>query len=82
MGRSLEFYYPSVLERKDHYLVNSVLIEFGARNVTEPNEKHVIRPYLANHVDNVSLPTANISALSPLRTFWEKSYISACRMPS
>ncbi|MBU0744156.1 MAG: nucleotidyl transferase AbiEii/AbiGii toxin family protein [Gammaproteobacteria bacterium] len=71
-GENLRIYYPSVFEKESHYLANSVLIEFGGRNVTDPSEVHIVRPYIADYVENLKLPTATISVLSPLRTFWEK----------
>lgn len=70
-GEKLYIYYPSVFDHKvDNYVKNNVLIEFGGSNKTEPNEEHVVKPYL--HLDGVAFPTAKVSVYSPLRTFWEK----------
>jgi hypothetical protein len=52
---------------------NSVLIEFGGRNITEPNEEHVVRPDIAEHVAELEFPQPAVSVLSPTRTFWEKA---------
>ena len=43
-GEQLRVHYPTVLETPEDYVGNSVLIEFGGRNITEPNEEHEVRP--------------------------------------
>lgn len=73
-GEKMRIYYPSVLEDiRDDYLSNSILIEFGGRNITEPNQEHVIRPYLTDVVQELEFPKAAVTVLSPARTFWEKA---------
>ena len=49
-GEQMRMHYPSVLEVPGDYVGNSVLIEFGGRNITEPNEEHEVRPDIAEHV--------------------------------
>lgn len=71
-GDSIRIYYPTVFAALDNYLSHSILIEFGARNITEPNEIHVIKPYLADHIKGFELSAAKVNVLSPLKTFWEK----------
>lgn len=39
-----------LLDAPGNDIGNSVLIEFGGRNITEPNEEHVVRPDIAEHV--------------------------------
>jgi Nucleotidyl transferase AbiEii toxin, Type IV TA system len=58
-------------------------LEFGGRNITEPNEEHVIQPDIANQLPQLSFPSARVSVLSPLRTFWEKTTLMyvACQRP-
>lgn len=51
----------------------SVLLEFGGRNVTTPNEEHLLRPYVAAIVPDLQFPEATVLVLSPSRTFWEKA---------
>ncbi len=71
-GEKLYFKYPSALSGDvDSYIADSVLIEFGGTNKTEPNEQHIITPYLA--ADGLVLPKANVVVYSPVRTFWEKA---------
>jgi hypothetical protein len=52
---------------------NRVLIEFGDRNITEPNEEHEVRPDIADHIAELEFPRSTVSVLSPARTFWEKA---------
>ena len=52
---------------------NSVLIEFGGRNITEPNAEHNIEPDIAPYVTSLAFPRSTVSVLSPARTFWEKA---------
>jgi hypothetical protein len=70
-GEKLYIYYPTVFEpRTDSYVMDSVLIEFGGTNKTEPNEEYVVKPYL--DFEGLTFPTAKVLVFSPLRTFWEK----------
>lgn len=72
-GEKLRFHYPSVLDGTDVYLGDSVLIEFGGRNITEPNEEHKIAPEIAALVPELDFPVADVTVLAPARTFWEKA---------
>ncbi len=72
-GEQMRMHYPSVLEVPGDYVGNSVLIEFGGRNITEPNEEHEVRPDIAEHVAELDFPRSTVSVLSPARTFWEKA---------
>ena len=72
-GEQLRVHYPTVLEAPGDYMGNSVLIEFGGRNITEPNEEHEVRPDVAEYVAELDFPRSNVSVLSPARTFWEKA---------
>lgn len=72
-GEQLRVHYATALESKGDYVGNSVLVEFGGRNVTEPNEDHDVRPDIAGHLAELDFPVAQVSVLSPARTFWEKA---------
>jgi hypothetical protein len=72
-GEQLRVYYPTALDKPGDYVGNSVLIEFGGRNLTEPNEEHEVRPDIAEHVAELDFPRSLVSVLSPARTFWEKA---------
>lgn len=61
-------------ENNARYLRDHVLIEFGARNSTEPCVKHQIAPYIANSSAlGVAMPVGTVNVLSPLRTYFEKA---------
>lgn len=64
----MRIYYPSVFGDGE-----TVLVEFGGRNTTEPNEQFSLRPYLAQEIKELEFPSAKVRVLSPLRTFWEKA---------
>jgi hypothetical protein len=72
-GEKLRVHYPTVLEAPGNYMGNSVLIEFGGRNISEPNEEHEVRPDIAEFVADLEFPHSTIRVLSPVRTFWEKA---------
>ncbi len=72
-GEQLRVHYPSALEPSGNYFGNSVLVEFGGRNITEPSETYQIRPDIANTLTELAFPLAPARVLSPSRTFWEKA---------
>jgi len=72
-GEKLTVSYPSAVENFDEYLPPNILIEFGGRNSTLPQEKIKITPDVAEYVSQISWPSALVSVLSPARTFWEKA---------
>lgn len=72
-GEQMRVHYPSVMDAAGDYVGNSVLVEFGGRNITEPNEEHLVRPDIAEHVTTLEFPGSQVSVLSPARTFWEKA---------
>lgn len=72
-GEKLWIHYPSAVEINNGYLQSSILIEFGGRNVIDPNQRHGVSPYIAELVSGLELPAAEVVVLSPERTFWEKA---------
>lgn len=72
-GEQMRIHYPTVLDSRPDYVGNSVLVEFGGRNITEPNEDHEIRPDISEHITELDFPTSRVTVLSPVRTFWEKA---------
>ena len=73
-GEKLRIHYPSVFAASpERYLAPSVLIEFGGRNITEPNEQHIVSPYIAASLPDLKFPEAKITALALSRSFWEKA---------
>ena len=72
-GETVRFAYPSAVEAPDSYVASEVLLEFGGRNVIDPNERHAIVPDIAALTDGLDYPAATVTVLSPARTFWEKA---------
>lgn len=66
------------------YIRPEVILEFGGRNSTEPNELHTVGAYLDGLYPAVSFPSARVAVLSPVRTFWEKATLVhlECNKPS
>ena len=67
-GEKLFIPYPSRFGKDE-----SVLLEFGGRNVILPNEDRHLRPYIAAELPDLEFPEAIVQVLSPRRTFWEKA---------
>lgn len=72
-GEQMRLHYPTALETRGDYLGSSVLLEFGGRNITEPNEEHEVRPDIAAHIAELVFPSSRVRVLTPARTFWEKA---------
>lgn len=72
-AEELRLYYPSAVENDDSYLRPNILLEFGGRNATLPQDIVTITPDIAEYVKAVGFPVAEVTVLSPMRTFWEKA---------
>lgn len=72
-AEKLWLYYRSAVENTDAYLRPNVLIEFGGRNATLPQDTMTIVPDVTAHVQELVFPSAQVAVLSPMRTFWEKA---------
>jgi len=72
-GEKLHIRYSSLINDTNDYLASHVLVEFGGRNTTKPNEKHSVCPDIAASIPDLLFPTAEVNVLSPIRTFWEKA---------
>ena len=83
-GEELRVSYPSAFATRKSYVEDSVLLEFGGRNTTLPNETHLIVPYAAAHTENLEFPKAEVVVLSPRRSFWEKATMihAECHRPA
>ncbi len=72
-GESIHVYYPAMAADAKGYLRDHVLVEFGGRNIIDPNAVHTIQPDIAGMFEGVAFPKADgVVVLSPARTFWEK----------
>jgi hypothetical protein len=72
-GERVRLLYPSGLGVGAAYLGDWILLEFGGRNVTEPNGPHRIDPAIAAELPSLRFPEAEVMVLAPERTFWEKA---------
>ena len=72
-GETIRFAYPSAVEEPSYYVRSEVRLEFGGRNVIDPNEQHAIVPDMAALAPDLDYPAAAVTVLSPARTFWEKA---------
>jgi Nucleotidyl transferase AbiEii toxin, Type IV TA system len=70
---NIVLFYPTKLETENEYIEDSIKLEFGGRNSTEPNIGSEIEPDIAPSIPKLQFPRAHISVLSPQRTFWEKA---------
>lgn len=72
-GESIHVYYPTMSVDAKGYLRDHVLVEFGGRNIIDPNAVHSIQPDIAELFKSINFPKAEqVVVLSPARTFWEK----------
>tara|TARA_R110001599_G_scaffold86669_1_gene232171 strand:- start:2264 stop:3133 length:870 start_codon:yes stop_codon:yes gene_type:complete len=72
-GESIHINYPAIAAEAKGYLRDHVLVEFGGRNIIEPNAVHSIQPDIAEQFEGIAFPKAEqVVVLSPARTFWEK----------
>lgn len=72
-GQSIYLAYPSVIENGNEYLQPVVRLEFGGRNVIDPNARHKVEPYVKEVTQEVAYPDPEVTVLSAERTFWEKA---------
>lgn len=71
-GEKVWLKYPAVAAKMG-YLRDEVLIEFGGRNPTEPNDARQIACEISRIFPQFDWPTATATVLHPARTFWEKA---------
>jgi hypothetical protein len=73
-GEKLHIHYPSVFDNEStEYLFPSILLEFGGRNITEPNEERKVAPYISQVLPNYLFPEPTVTVLALQRTYWEKA---------
>jgi hypothetical protein len=73
-GEKLYIHYPSALEDETQgYVSASVLVEFGGRNITEPDETRTVKSLLSAAVPDFTFPQPTVTVLALPRTHWEKT---------
>ena len=80
-GETVRFAYPSAVEDHGGYVRSDVLLEFGGRNVIDPNERHEIVPDLAALTQGLDFPAATVTVLSPVAHLLGEGDAHPCRMP-
>lgn len=83
-GETLHLRYPSVIEQKNGYILDSVRLEFGGRNLTIPSDTITITSDISGYVNDLLFPVAQATVLSPQKTYWEKLTLihSECNRPT
>lgn len=83
-GETLHLHYPSVLQQKSVYVLDSVRIEFGGRNLVTPSNPHTITADVAEYMKELLFPYAQVIVLSPEKTYWEKLTLihTECNRPN
>lgn len=72
-GESIHVHYPAMSADAKGYLRDHILVEFGGRNIIDPNAVYSIQPDIAEQFKSITFPKAEqVVVLSPARTFWEK----------
>lgn len=72
-GETVYLRYSSAISNMHEYLSESIKLEFGGRNLTVPNNTHTVSPYAHKYRNDLEFQRANVTVLSPERTFWEKA---------
>ncbi|NYT59281.1 nucleotidyl transferase AbiEii/AbiGii toxin family protein [Alcaligenaceae bacterium] len=65
-------HYPALMQGTG-YVAPVVTLEFGGRATGEPHQIHEIACDIADHIPDITFPTASPRVMSVTRTFWEKA---------
>lgn len=74
-GQTLLFWYPAVTATTGDYIRSAVKIESGAKSALDPHVAATVMPYVAEGLPDLNLTVANVTTVSPGRTFWDKIII-------
>ncbi|MCK0124590.1 nucleotidyl transferase AbiEii/AbiGii toxin family protein [Gelidibacter sp. F2691] len=74
---TLEIHYKSVVPVNNSYVEQRVLLEMGARSLTEPAEQKPINSFIDQHYKDLPFtkPSFNVQVVLPTRTFIEKTLL-------
>lgn len=74
---TLELHYQSALDTNNDYIQKRVLLEVGARSLTEPSEKKAVISFIDQEFSHLpfALPEFNVQVVKPIRTFIEKTLL-------
>lgn len=73
-GQSLLVWYPTVTPTTG-YVRPAVKIELGAKSALDPHEARIVRPYVADDLQQIDLTVPAITTVAAERTFWDKVII-------
>lgn len=73
-GEKINVHFPSVTKGDNHYHLDYVLLEFGARNFGQPTEAYTVESYLMDipELRELTLPRATVRVYEPSYIMWEK----------
>lgn len=74
---TIEIHYKSVVPVINSYVEQRVLLEMGARSLTEPAEQKSIISFIDQHYNHLpfTIPSFNVQVVIPTRTFIEKTLL-------
>lgn len=74
---TLEIYYESVVPNTNEYIQQRVLLEMGARSLTEPSEPKLVQSFIDEYYQNLEFTDAafDVQVVVPTRTFIEKALL-------
>src|SRR5690606_14897270 len=74
---TIEIYYESIVAASSPYIEKRVLLEMGARSLTEPSEKRNVTSFIDEQYSgsSFSLPATEVLVVIPPRTFIEKALL-------
>ncbi|MBN9293726.1 MAG: nucleotidyl transferase AbiEii/AbiGii toxin family protein [Flavobacteriia bacterium] len=74
---TLELHYQSAIDTDNDYIQKRVLLEVGARSLTEPSEKKAVISFIDKEFSHLpfALPEFNVQVVKPIRTFIEKTLL-------
>lgn len=74
---TLEIYYESVVPITNEYIQQRVLLEMGARSLTEPSEHKPVQSFIDEQYPNLDFtdPAFAVQVVVPTRTFIEKTFL-------
>ena len=80
-GETIRFAYPSAVEDARGYVRSEVLLEFGGRNVIDPNEQHTIHADMADLILWSRLSRRDRNGPLPGTHFLGEGHAGSCRVP-
>ena len=74
--QTLLIWYPRVDVSDTGYVQAAIKIESGAKSAFDPNSPRVVKPYIADDLENIDLAVSDVTTIDAERTFWDKVVIA------